>query len=618
MCLNTGYPCNCLADGNTCEPCRMNKDGDVQVHDTLHSGAAENTGEPDPLSKITSAPNKERDRNWGWILSGVIFINILMLGIALVSGSAYEHVDISMSDLQVFLVIILILTSIWMIYYIIYTARIENAVAYRDQHAGPVWLRGGMVLFGLLSIIMDIFKIASYVGFLHCESAIKIVFPVIQLVFIVVQTYFMWVHAKDCVQLQRNLTRCGLMLSLSINLVLWMAAVTDESLHQTSHPEGDHGGDHGNDTHESDDHYDNSSHKILGRMQYISKASYGEDGCDCSHTSCSMFKEAYFYLYPFNIEYSLFASAMAYVMWKNVGRLGEAHDPHSHGHAHKFHLKDALIGPLVGVLLVFSGLATFIVYEMDMNEDGEDDHSKRDQALLIHFIINIVIISLMLVATVVGATIYKLDRREHDSEKNPTRSLDVGLLVGTSMGQFIISYFTIVAMVASGAQGHLNRLNLTLAILMVVQIGLQNFFIVEGLHREPFHEEHHTPVTSVTNIYALEHYSKELNGLEGSEIRAKPELELPTVTPYGHMVHYPHKLTWKRRVLKEVSVFLMLANIILWIMPAFGARPQFDHPAETEFYDFNIWAAIVNVGLPFAIFYRMHSVAALLEVFVIS
>uniref|UniRef100_A0A3Q3DID4 Otopetrin 2 n=1 Tax=Hippocampus comes TaxID=109280 RepID=A0A3Q3DID4_HIPCM len=525
------------------------------------------------LLAVPSGP----DRNWGWILSGVIFINVLMLGIALVSGSAYEHVDISMSDLQVFLVIVLILTSIWMIYYIIFTARIENAVAYRDQHAGPVWLRGGMVLFGLLSIIMDFFKIASYVGYLHCESAIKIVFPVIQLVFIVVQTYFMWVHAKDC------------------------------------HPGGDHGddhgddhgGDHGNNTHESNDHHDNSSHKLWGRNLYISKASYGEDECECSHTSCGLFKDAYFYLYPFNIEYSLFASAMAYVMWKNVGRLGEAHDPHGHSHAHKFHLRDALIGPLVGILLVFAGLATFIVYEMDMKEDKEDDHSKRDQALLIHFIINIVIISLMLVATLVGATIYKLDRREHDSEKNPTRSLDVGLLVGTSMGQFIISYFTIVAMVASGAQGHLNRLNLTWAILMVIQIGLQNFFIVEGLHREPFHEEHHETITS-------------MNHLEGSEIRIKPELELPAMTPYGHTVHYPHKLTWKRRVLKEVSVFLLLANIILWIMPAFGARPQFDHPAETEFYDFSIWAAIVNVGLPFAIFYRMHSVAALLEVFVNS
>lgn len=60
---------------------------------------------------------------------------------------------------------------------------------------------GGLVLFGLLSIIMDIFKIASYVGYLHCDSAVKVAFPVIQVVFIIVQVK----HAKKMHKLQRNL-----------------------------------------------------------------------------------------------------------------------------------------------------------------------------------------------------------------------------------------------------------------------------------------------------------------------------------------------------------------------------------------------------------------------------
>lgn len=46
---------------------------------------------------------------------------------------------------------------------------------------------GGLVLFGLLSIIMDVFKIVSYVGYIHCDSAVKVAFPVVQLVFIFVQ-----------------------------------------------------------------------------------------------------------------------------------------------------------------------------------------------------------------------------------------------------------------------------------------------------------------------------------------------------------------------------------------------------------------------------------------------
>ncbi|XP_039978591.1 proton channel OTOP2-like [Xiphias gladius] len=596
MCLNTGHPCNCLTDGNPCEPCRMTaKDRETEeAHLSNNINAqsqAESTCEPD-LTISSSGVVRERGRNWGWMLSGIICVNILILGCALASGSAHSDINIRTSDLQIYLIILLLLTSIWMIYYIIYTARKENAVVYQDAHAGPVWLRGGLVLFGLLSIIMDIFKIAGYVGYLHCKSAVKVAFPVVQLVFIVVQTYFMWIHAKDCVQIQKNITRCGLMLTLSTNLVVWMTAVTEESVHQTTVPD-----------------YPSNNTKLSGRSLYISKASYGDSTCKCSHTSCSIFKEAYYYLYPFNIEYSLFASAMAYVMWKNVSRVA---DEHAH-HSMKFHLKDVFLGPVTGILLVVAGLATFIAYETEMKKENND--YKKDKAVMMHFVMNIVIVTTMSISTLIGCTIYKVDHREHVSEKNPTRSLDVGLLVGASLGQFIISYFTLVAMIATGAKGYLNRLNLAWAILMVIQLGLQNYFIIEGLHREPYHEVH--PVTVVANPYVLQP-GKDLSSLEGSDMDTKSSPEPTEHNHHGHTAEHRPKLSWKRRVLKEVCVFLLLGNIILWIMPAFGARPQFDHDTETKFYSFNIWAAVVNVGLPFGIFYRMHSVASLFEVFLTS
>ncbi|XP_071389895.1 proton channel OTOP2-like [Centroberyx affinis] len=522
------------------------------------------------LPSLARPPSVEavRERNHhggGWLLSGIICVNILILGCALVSGSAFNSVAITAVHRQIFLIILLLLTIIWMLFYTIFTFRKDEAGLYKDSHAGPVWLRAGLVLFGLLSLIMDIFKIANYVGYLHCDSAVKVAFPVVQAVFLFVQTYFLWIHAKDCVQLHKNFTRCGLTLTLSTNLVLWMAAVTEESVHQTEIFEN-----------------------ITGSMY---RASYGYDKCKCSHSACDTFKEAFYYLYPFNIEYSLFASAMAYVMWKNVGRVVD------HAHHVKFRPKDVCLGPVAGLLLVVAGLATFIVYEVGVLQE---EQKKRNKALLIHFIMNVVIVSLMSVSTVVGCAIYRLDQREHVSEKNPTRSLDVGLLVGASMGQFIISYFTIVAVVATGAKGYLNGLNLAWAILTVVQLGLQNYFIIEGLHREPFHVMQEAALH--TNAHAVQDH-----------------MEMSVVTESNKPRNFlASNLSWKRRVLKEVCAFLLLANIILWIMPAFGARPQFDHSIETKFYKFTMWAAIVNIGLPFGIFYRMHSVASLFEVYLIA
>uniref|UniRef100_A0A8C9YTM2 Otopetrin 2 n=2 Tax=Sander lucioperca TaxID=283035 RepID=A0A8C9YTM2_SANLU len=504
----------------------------------------------------------------GWLLSGIICINILILGCALVSGSAFNIVAITAEHRQIFLIILLLLTMLWMLFYTVFTSRKDQAVLFKDSHAGPVWLRAGLLLFGFLSFLIDIFKIATYVGYLHCDAAVKVAFPVVQAVFLFVQTYFLWIHAKDCVELHTNLTRCGLTLTLSTNLVVWMTAVTEESVHQTKIP----------------DLNVSVSHKMY-------KASY--EKCTCSHSMCNTFKEAAYYLYPFNIEYSLFASAMTYVMWKNVGRVV---DNHSH-HSVKFRPKDVCLGPVTGILLVVAGVVTFIVYEVDILTEDK----KRNQALLIHFIMNIVIVSLMCLSTVIGCIIYRLDHREHVSEKNPTRSLDVGLLVGASLGQFIISYFSIVAVVATGAKGYLNGLNLSWAVLMVLQLGLQNYFIIEGLHREPFHVMQEAALHINAHSFQDHEMSVVLNNRKSSYF----------------LTSSCDKPCWKRRVLKEVCAFLLLGNIILWIMPAFGARPQFDHPIEIQFYTFTMWATIVNIGLPFGIFYRMHSVASLFEVFLI-
>ncbi|XP_034047199.1 proton channel OTOP2 isoform X2 [Thalassophryne amazonica] len=575
----------------------MAKDKEMEEAHLSNAASGSDQAETSSVSNLKlsqiDVPTKHRG-NWGWMVSALICLNVLILGCTLVSGSAYSNINITNTDLQVFLIILILLTAIWMVFYAIYVSKTEDAVLFKDSHAGPIWLRGGLVLFGLLSVIMDIFKIASYVGYLHCDSGVKVAFPVVHVVFIIVQTYFLWVHAKDCAQLLRNLTCCGLMLTLSTNLVLWMAAVTEESLHQTIIPD--------------DPLHPSNSTKFTGRAKYITKTTYGDSKCICSHTSCSIFKDAYYYLYPFNIEYSLFASTMAYVMWKNVGRV-----TNHHGHNIAFRLKDVFLGPAAGMLLVIAGLVTFIVYEVDMKTYND---KRRDKVVMMHFVMNIVIVVLMSIATVMGCVIYKLDHREHVSEKDPTRNLDVGLLVGASLGQFVISYFTIVAMVATEAKGYLNGLDLAWAIFMVIQLGLQNFFIIEGMHREPHHEVH--PLVVVQNPYVIEP-SKDLCSLEGGDSRdPKSSPKVSEHDPPLHNTEHRYKLAWKRRVLKEVCSFLLLGNIILWIMPAFGARPQFDYDAETDFFTFDIWAAVVNVGLPFGIFYRMHSVASLFEVFVKS
>ncbi|XP_030645553.1 proton channel OTOP2 [Chanos chanos] len=586
-----------LSLGLSSESSKMTTEDKVEAKEThasaLHDSVRAEISRrmPSIALSIGGCTVHEKGRNWGRLLSGLIAVNVIILGSALVSGSVFNKVAITPTHLQIFLTVLIILTTIWMLYYSAYTSREDHAVLYKDGHAGPIWLRGGLVLFGLCSLIMDVFKIANYVGYLHCESAVKIIFPSVQAVFMLVQTYFLWIHAKDCVQLQRNITRCGLMLTLSTNLMLWMTAVTEESLHQTVVP--------------------NTNHSVAPRTMAI-KAGGGNSECECSHTACGIFEQAYYYLYPFNIEYSLFASAMAYVMWKNVGRLVDQHNHYPHL---RFRLQDVLVGPALGLIVIVVGLATFVVYEVDVTAH---DEGKRIRALTMHYITTLVVIILMSIATIAGCIIYRLDQRDHVSGKNPTRRLDVGLLCGASIGQFLICYFTVVAVVASGVMGHLSALNLVCSLFTIIQLGVQNVFIIEGLHREPFHETNDDSVFS--NAVAVN--SHESASHKPSDIIGETKSNIYVITDtthnHGHTQAQPHQLTWKRRLLKEICAFLLLSNVTLWIIPAFGARPQFDDPIGVEIYNYNTWVAVVNIGLPFGIFYRMHSVASLFEVYLTS
>ncbi|ROL45693.1 Otopetrin-2 [Anabarilius grahami] len=522
----------------------------------------------------------EKGRNWGWLLSGFISLNILLLGIAIVSGSVFNKIQISSSHLLIFLILLVILTTVWMVYYKVHTSRVYRAVLYKDSHAGPVWLRSGLVLFGVCSVIMDIFKIVYYAGRMHCESPVKIAFPAVQALFVIVQTYILWVHAKDCVQIQQIITRCGLMLTLSTNLMVWMTAVTEELLHQTVAP-----------METSSNSSSNNDHRLNVTMQGRAE----DSECKCSHNMCDVFEKAYYYLYPFNIEYSLFASALAYVMWKNVGRQMDEH----HSHDLSFSPWDVLVGPVAGLIVLVAGLATFVVYEVDV---AKEDPKYTEEALIMHYVMNIVAILLMSITTLVGCIIFRMDKREQVSGKNPTRSLDVGLLVGASLGQFLICYFTIVAVLASGVKGHINGLNLACAILTVIQLCLQNAFLIKGLHREPYKETETTTVFA--NVMAVRERDPERRS---SSIVPAHTLPIPLTLFQG-------RLSWKRRILKEICAFLLLCNVILWIMPAFGARPQFDNTVGSDIYEFQTWAAVVNIGMPFGIFYRLHSVASLFEV----
>ncbi|KAK1330849.1 hypothetical protein QTO34_008791 [Cnephaeus nilssonii] len=548
----------------------------------------------EPAAGPKESPRGPREvwKKGGRLLSVLLAVNVLLLACTLVSGGAFNKVAVYDTDVFALLTTMMLLAALWIAFYLLRTARCPDAVPYRDAHAGPIWLRGGLVLFGICTLVMDVFKTGYYSSFLECQSAIKILHPLTQAVF----TYFLWVSAKDCVHVHLDLTRCGLMFTLSTNLAIWMAAVVDESVHQARS-------------------HSNASHARLAPNPERVGSQAGGD-CPCATTVCRIFEQGYFYLYPFNIEYSLFASTMLYVMWKNVGRL-LASSTHGHGHGHtpsraSLFRETFFVGPVLGLVLFLVGLAVFVIYEVQVSGDG----GHTQQALVTYYSFNIACLGLMTLVSLSGSVIYRFDRRAMDHHKNPTRTLDVALLMGAALGQYAISYYSIVAVVVGMPRDTLGALSLAHALLVIAQHTFQNVFIIESLHRGPPGAEPHDappkePCLTFANPDALHTLPAcpPTPSLEGPSLVGPQEAMAIILAPRAH---------WRRRCLRDISLFLLLGNIILWIMPAFGARPHFSNKVEVDFYGYSLWAAIVNICLPFGIFYRMHAVSSLLEVYVLA
>ncbi|KAM4662576.1 proton channel OTOP2-like [Discoglossus pictus] len=526
----------------------------------------------------------------GRLLSAVLAINIGLVASVLVSSGSLENVSVKDKEVLAFLVILMLLSTLWMIFQFYFSCR-KNAVLYKDSHAGPVWLRGGLVFFGICSLVLDVFKIGYYISYIECESTIKLIHPMVQSAFIILQTYFLWVSSKHCVQIHTNISRYGLMLVLITNLSIWMAAVTDESVHQTKDLE--------------EDHHDmfSSGH---GSNEYKGLGGVHKSTCQCSNRLCHIFQEGYYYLYPFNIEYSLFASAMTYVMWKNVGREMDDNMPHHSRLSPCFCFKSIFVGLLLGSGVLLGGIVALVIYKVQVNTP-----EKSPQAHIMFYAFNIVTLSLMSIACLAGSIIYRFDKRDMDGHKNPTRTLDVALLLGAALGQYCISYYSIVAMAATSPGELLNCLNLVYSLLMILQHTVQNTFIIEGLHREPFKDGDPEPEKGL--VYSNKAVAPSLtDGVSLETTLPGPDL----MVNQTQEERQPWNL--KRRMVQELSLFLLLCNIILWLMPAFGARPQLKNNLELKFYGLQIWTIITNICLPFGIFYRMHAAASLLEVFRMS
>lgn len=525
------------------------------------------------------------------LVSGLFGLNVVLLGGALLAGRALTDRDVLHWEPQLMLLSLMALSLVWILWFLLCDSKRPGSRPHQDHHAGGITVLLVLLLFAGLTVLLCVFKVGLLVTMRHCKPMAQMVSPVLEAIFLCLQTYLLWAHSKDCIHTHKVITRAGLMVTLCADLLLWLNAVTDDTIHQEIELGKEDGLSPGNfalslDVFDTFDISNNSS-------------------CSCSsEPACLVFQKGFEVLYPFSMEYYLMSGCMVYIMWKNVKRtLNSFH----HQEHHKLTLKilcskGVIFGLLFGGLVLIAGATVFILYQVWVGQSH-----LRLTAFVLFYGYHLAVMPLMTLCSVVGLLVHRYERRVREGGHNPTRSLDVLLLTITALGQLALSYFSMVAALAIGAEGILGGLDLSYSVLSLLQLVLQNMFIIEGLHRHPSLKDKKKPRSTMFKLKKKSSESGEKKAdfslLDGNS--AAP----PAAPNHG-------KKTWTKTIIQEICAFLVLSNIMLWVIPAFGVHPQFENGLGKQFFGFSSWFVLVNVGQPLTVFYRMHSVAALMELLV--
>ncbi|XP_078399478.1 proton channel OTOP1 [Cetorhinus maximus] len=558
-------------------------------------------------------------------LSAQYGINVFVLGLVLTVAGTFQKAGVAQEHILAYLSTLMAMQLAWMLWYFLRRHGKRGLVTEKDDHAGPRWLRGGLTLFAILSLVLDMFKIGYYIGYSSCLTAAKGVFPAVHAVHTLSQVYFLWFHAKDVIRTFQIIERFGMIHSVFTNLLLWVNGVIAESKHQLS------------------DHKKRLA--VLG-FANLTMEKVGPN-CNCTINACAAFYKGFYYMYPFNIEYHVFASAMLYIMWKNVGRKMEHHKPRKLMFKTRYNI---LPGPVLGTAVFAATIGILVVYSIQVGHSK--DH--RQSAVTMFYLYSITVLSLMSAASTTGLAIYRIDKRSMDYSKNPSRKLDGCLLVSTACASWLLSWCSVLAAISAEAPLYYTWLSLPVSTLVIIEKSAQNVFIIESLHRKRDNGEEEIGRIKATSAVsasgnlpvaasycgivnkALENVEREVccaatgcithspGGSSSSSSSSSSgggvcseQLTLPQAAASSppSSLRQAGKLDRKRIILKNITAFLFLCNISFWILPAFGAWPQFDNGLEENVYGFETWILIVNLAMPFAIFYRMHASASLFEVF---
>jgi len=473
---------------------------------------------------------------------------------------------------------------------------VENKAMSLNSHAhtGGFFLRLGAVGFGIGAMILEGLHFGEFLEtdpYLECTQLTEVVRPLLQMIFILSQTYFIFRNSKMVIHKYRVVARFGKMHMVATNLCVWLRVIAIETMHELHHSTDDH---HGDDNHHDDHHYDDalaadhgnaSRHRrgydsavFMTNDSQIHAVDGHVDGCGHGQNQGMLspaISKVRPYLFACTVEYSLITAGVMYLMWRNISpspssSSSTAASSHHGGHAITFSVpKDhhhskptqrirvdwsgANRGLFLGILILTMTIISLVVF---FNLSAGHHPERHDAAIILMLATELFIEAVSIIAVFGAAVKFRDLRFFADLENNLDQILLLLALVGVYLFNVMCS-----AAGAYRSSTPVGAVSLIASIVTLFQSTIQTLFILNGLRR-----------SAVTKSHEV----------------LKPGRQFVT--------------------------FLIVSNTALWGINSFEILHAGSHPTAIDVFGFIPWSIITHVTVPLAIFYRYHSTVCLVDI----
>ncbi|XP_072941899.1 proton channel OtopLc-like [Epargyreus clarus] len=444
------------------------------------------------------------------------------------------------------------------------------------RHSGSFYLKLGAGGFAVGHLIHSILLITVQLNYYfdenidndECIVVSQVVYDFMNPIYCFIQLYFIFKYSNVIILRAKALAYFGFMHMIGSSLCFWISTIVRETiLALTIYANSIYGKNRTEVENTTSNDYYPSGHIQTHSDRFLDVGSLYNENCQASVTINSILENFSPYLYPFSVEFNILIVAFYYIIWSHIG---QCHNENSSVADESSSTEDNNTVCKIPTANEDNDFTSNMVIYADCHASNKGlflglvfmvlvvgqliigfifSSVGEDTFLELGYLLNDCTRLAMHAIMLIGAFLAYNQIRKLDVNEHPMSLLDDVLLFICKPAFFMETVFTVVATV-----NILNVVKTVDALLMVIQVIVQTTLLIDGIRR-------------CSN-------SKKLR-------RQKPG--------------------------RELLMFLLIANVGMWLMNTFSYKSPESLDERYSFYGKVAWSILGHVSLPLIMFYRFHS-----------